>query len=187
MTLKPTPLEGVIVAESERRFDARGSFARLFSEDELRTTLGSRDIVQINHSLTRQRGSIRGLHYQNKPFAEMKLVRCLHGHVWDVAIDLRAGSPTFLQSYAIELTPENTRMLIVPEGCAHGFQALAPDSELLYLHTAPYCAEAEAGIAWDDARLRIAWPLAVPDGDGGLSERDRGLPGIGSDFAGLLP
>jgi dTDP-4-dehydrorhamnose 3,5-epimerase len=185
MKLRPTPLDGVIVAESLRRTDPRGSFARLFCEDDLRMALRNRRIVQINHSLTLQRGTIRGLHYQNKPFGEMKLIRCIRGHVWDVAVDLRAGSPTFLQSYAIELSPDNARMLVVPEGCAHGFQALAPASELLYLHTARHSAESEAGIAWDDERLAIAWPLAVPVGDAGLSERDRSLPPITSAFAGL--
>jgi dTDP-4-dehydrorhamnose 3,5-epimerase len=121
------------------------------------------------------------MHYQHPPHAEMKLVRCVKGGVWDVAVDLRAGSPTFLQWHAEELTPQNARMLIVPEGCAHGFQALEPDSELLYLHTAFYTPEAEGGVAHDDPRLAISWPLPVVD----LSTRDRAHPQIMPSFSGI--
>jgi dTDP-4-dehydrorhamnose 3,5-epimerase len=111
----------------------------------------------------------------------MKFVRCLRGRVWDVAVDLRAGSPTFLQWHAVELDPGTARMLVIPEGCAHGFQALEADSELLYLHTAAYAPEAEGGIRYDDPRLDIAWPKPASD----LSERDRRHPLLTHDFAGL--
>jgi dTDP-4-dehydrorhamnose 3,5-epimerase len=111
----------------------------------------------------------------------MKLVRCLHGRVWDIAIDLRARSPTRLQWYAEELTPGNARLLVVPEGCAHGFQVLEADSEILYLHTAVYAPESESGIRFDDARLGISWPLPVSD----LSQRDRQLPTLDENFGGI--
>ena len=111
----------------------------------------------------------------------MKLVRCLKGRVWDVAVDLRGGSPTFLQWHAEELSPENARMMVIPEGCAHGFQVLESDSELLYLHTAIYAPESEGGVPYDDPCLSISWPLPVAD----LSERDRRHPPINPEFIGI--
>ena len=186
MRLSPTPLAGVLVAESKIRTDPRGSFARFFCADELGASLSGRRIVQINHTRTIQRGTIRGIHYQRPPFGEMKFIRCLRGLVWDVVVDLRQASPTFLRWYAIELSPDNARMVIVPEGCAHGFQVLSPGSELLYLHTEVYAPQAEAGAAWDDPRVNIAWPLPLPERDG-LSERDRRLPRLAADFSGIRP
>jgi dTDP-4-dehydrorhamnose 3,5-epimerase len=184
MKLVSTPLGGVMVASTDIHSDARGSFARFFCEDDLASALGDRRIVQINHSRTAHRGAVRGLHYQLAPYAETKFVRCLRGAAWDVVVDLRAGSSTFLRWHAVEITAENGSMVVIPEGCAHGFQALTADSELLYLHTACFTPAAEAGIAWNDVRLNIAWPLSLPEA-GGLSERDRLLPRLGADFAGL--
>lgn len=177
----PTPLPGVFVVETTPRADSRGVFARLYCEREIQHVIGARRIVQINHSRTLAVGAVRGLHYQRAPHAEMKLVRCLKGRVWDVAVDLRSGSPTFLQSHGVELTPGNTRMLVVPEGCAHGFQVLEAESELLYLHTAAYMPEAEGGVRWDDPRLDLAWPLLA----GEISERDRRHPFLTTEFPGL--
>lgn len=177
----PTPIAGVLLVTSTLRQDERGSFTRLFCETELAPVLAGRRIAQVNHSRTRQRGAIRGLHYQRPPHAEVKFVRCLKGRVWDVVVDLRAGSPTFLRWHAQELDAAGWRMLVVPEGCAHGFQALEADSELLYLHTAAYAPEDEAGVRFDDARLAIAWPLPPAD----LSERDRSLPPLDPGFQGL--
>lgn len=184
MNLARTPLPGLLVAESQIRADGRGTFARLFCKDDLAAALEGRDIVQLNHSCTRQRGTIRGLHYQRPPHAEMKFVRCLRGAVWDVAVDLRTGSSTFLQWHAVELSPGNARMLIVPEGCAHGYQTLEPDSELLYLHTAPYSAKSEDGVAWNDPTIAVRWPLPLPAADG-VSERDRRLAPLAQGFAGV--
>jgi dTDP-4-dehydrorhamnose 3,5-epimerase len=113
----------------------------------------------------------------------MKLVRCLKGRVWDVAVDFRHNSPTFLRWHAEELTPTNARMLVIPEGFAHGFQALEPESELLYLHTAFYTRDSEGGLRHDDPRLAIHWPLGVTD----LSPRDAAHPFINSDFSGIAP
>src|SRR3546814_6280440 len=143
--------------------------------------MGGRHIVQINHSRTTMVGAVRGMHFQSAPHAEMKLVRCLKGRVWDVAVDLRAGSPTFLRWHAQELSEDNARMLVISEGCAHGFQALEPDSELLYLHTAPYTPEVEGGLVYDDPRLAIKWPLSIAD----LSARDQQHPYLSIDFPGL--
>lgn len=178
-----TRIAGVVVAQSDRVEDERGAFMRLFCEAELAGVLGARHIAQVNHSRTAAPGAVRGMHYQRAPHAEMKLVRCLKGRVWDVAVDLRAGSPTFLRWHAEELTPGNARMLVVPEGCAHGFQALAPECELLYLHTAAYDAGAEGGVHCLDPRLAIAWPLPVT----GLSARDDSHPALDAAFAGLAP
>jgi dTDP-4-dehydrorhamnose 3,5-epimerase len=176
-----TPIQGVDVIETNPIADHRGLFTRFFCRQELGDILGFRHIVQINYSCTRASGSIRGLHFQHPPHAEMKLIRCLQGRVWDIAVDLRAGSPTFLRWHAEELTPENARMMVIPEGCAHGFQTLEPESALLYLHTAFYHPESEGGIGFKDPRLAIRWPLPAAD----LSDRDRKLPFVTNDFQGL--
>ncbi len=181
MKISATALPGVMVVTTESFTDARGAFTRWFCKHELAAVIGDRDIVQINHSRTAMVGAVRGLHYQRPPYAEMKLVRCLQGRVWDVAVDFRAGSPTFLQWHAEELTPDNARMMVIPEGCAHGFQVLEADSALLYLHTAYYTPEAEGGLRHDDARLGITWPLPVAD----LSERDRRHPPLNTDDSGI--
>lgn len=181
MKVRPTLLPGVWVVETVPHVDNRGAFARLFCERDLVEVIGRRGIVQINHSRTAAPGAIRGLHYQQAPHAEMKLVRCLKGRVWDVAVDLRRDSPTFLKWHAEELSARNARMLVVPEGCAHGFQVLDADSELLYLHTAFYTPDAEGGVRYDDPRLAISWPRPATD----LSQRDRCLPLIEPDFRGL--
>jgi len=182
MKVTQTALSGVVVVENTPFVDHRGAFARLYCEQELNEIIGARHIVQINHSQTNSIGAVRGMHYQLPPHAEMKLVRCLKGRVWDVAVDLRAGSSTFLQWHAEELGPENTRMLVIPEGCAHGFQVLAADSELLYLHTEFYTPATENGVRHDDPRLAIPWPLPIVD----LSERDRLHKPIPADFPGIL-
>ena len=144
--------------------------------------IGDRKIVQINHSRTTKPGTIRGMHYQRPPHAEMKMVRCLRGRVWSVAVDLRQGSPTFLQWHGEELTPENRHMFVIPEGCAHGFQALAADSEILYAVTAPYRPASEGALRHDDPALSIAWPMAVS----ALSARDIAHPLLTPDFSGLI-
>ena len=177
----PTAIAGVTSIATGWVQDARGAFARLFCEQELAPWLDGRRIVQINHSLTHAVGTVRGLHFQHAPHAETKLVRCLRGRVWDVVVDLRRGSPTFLRWHAEELSAGNARMLLVPEGCAHGFQVLEADSELLYLHSAAYTASAEGGLRHDDPALAITWPLPPQ----GLSERDRQHPLLPPDFKGL--
>lgn len=183
MQIHKTAIADVNVIQTNARSDSRGAFSRFFCEKELATVIGERRIVQINHSRTAAVGAIRGLHYQRAPHAEMKLVRCIRGRVWDVALDLRKDSPTLLQWYAEELSPENGRVLVVPEGCAHGFQVLEAESEMLYLHTAFYVPEVEGGVAYDDLRINITWPLPVTE----LSEGDRYRQHLPLDFSGLIP
>jgi dTDP-4-dehydrorhamnose 3,5-epimerase len=180
--LLETPLRGVYEAESTIVRDHRGQFARLFCAEALAAAHGERPIVQINHSLTRTVGAVRGLHYQRPPRAEAKWVRCLKGRVWDVAVDLRHGSRTLLRWHGIELSAEKMNAVFIPEGCAHGFQVLEPDSELLYLHTAPYASQHEGAVRWDDPRVSIAWPLAVTE----MSERDRNHAALDKEFEGVL-
>lgn len=183
LELRSTALAGVQVAQSLAVADARGSLTRLFCENELAGVVGGRHIVQANHTRTHRVGAVRGLHLQRAPAAEMKLVRCLRGRVWDVAVDLRRHSPTFLQWHAEELSADSGLMMIVPEGCAHGFQALEADSELLYFHTAAYAPHHEAGFSCVDPALAIRWPLPVVD----LSARDAAHPLITADFNGITP
>lgn len=181
MKIRQTDLPGVMVVETDPIADHRGVFSRFYCEKELSEIIGSRRIVQINFSRTSAVGTVRGLHFQHPPHVEMKLVRCIRGRVWDVAVDLRKGSPTFLQWHAEELTPDNNYMMIIPEGCAHGFQVLEANSELLYLHTAFYTPTAEGGAPYNDPRLGIAWPLQVSD----ISLRDSLHAAIGPDFTGI--
>ena len=163
-----TPLSGLKLIERKPVGDARGFLSRLFCESELAAAGWTRGIAQINHTLTRKQGAVRGMHFQRAPHAEMKLVSCLRGAVWDVAVDLRAGSPTFLKWHAAELSADNHRALLIPENFAHGFQTLTADCELLYLHSAAYVPEAEGGLQPQDPALAIAWPLAISE----ISARD---------------
>lgn len=181
MKILDTPLAGLKIAQSVPHRDTRGAFTRLFCAEELKPVLGERQIVQINHSRTSSVGAVRGMHFQHPPHAEMKMIRCLRGRVVDVAVDVRAGSATFLQWYAQELAQDDAQMLIIPEGFAHGFQVLEPESELLYLHTAFYNPSSEGGLRHDDPRLAITWPLPPQD----LSPRDLSHPLLGADFTGV--
>jgi dTDP-4-dehydrorhamnose 3,5-epimerase len=169
-------IKGVYEIQTLLFEDNRGAFGRLFCPEELEPVWQNRPNCQINYSYTRQLGALRGLHLQLPPHAEAKLIRCLRGRVWDIAVDLRPTSPTFLSWAAVELSAQLHNAILIPEGCAHGFQVLEPDSELLYLHSAFYHPETEAGLRWDDPRLKITWPLEVTD----LSERDRQHPLLGN-------
>lgn len=182
MKIMSTPLDGVVIVETTKQGDHRGEFFRAYCQRELDSIVGERQILQINVSQTNTVGAIRGMHYQLQPQAEMKLIRCIKGKVWDVAVDLRAESKTYLQWYAEELSADTAKMLVIPEGCAHGFQVLEEDSELLYLHTAFYSPEAEGAVRYNDPRLRIQWPLDATD----ISERDRQHPLIDSNFNGIF-
>jgi dTDP-4-dehydrorhamnose 3,5-epimerase len=182
MIIHQTPITGLVMADTKVFNDERGSFARLFCEQELSSIIGHRKIVQINHSCTEALGAVRGMHFQLAPHAEMKLVRCLKGKVWDVAVDLRPHSPSYKRWYAKELSPQNAHMMVIPEGFAHGFQVLESFSELLYLHTAFYKPEAEGGLRHDDPELGIAWPLPVTD----ISERDSRHANKDASFTGII-
>ena len=176
-----TPIPDLIVVETSPIRDKRGTFSRLYCETALDSFIGDRSIVQINQSQTAKVGAVRGMHFQQPPYCEMKLVRCIKGKVWDVAIDLRAGSETFLHWHAVELSPSNSYMVVIPEGFAHGFQVLEPESELLYLHTADYNSNAENGINYSDPCLKIDWPLSITD----LSLKDRKHTFIKKEYLGI--
>lgn len=182
MNVLKTLIDGVSVVENECFSDHRGSFSRLFCDESLDSILNERKIVQINLSKTKEKGSIRGIHFQHPPFAEMKLIRCLRGKVFDVAVDLRSGSKTFLKWYAQILSPEKNNMMIIPEGCGHAFQTMEADTELLYLHTSHYEPNYEGGLLFDDPALNIEWPMVYTD----ISERDKGHPVITKIFSGIV-
>ena len=183
--MKPstTPLQGLYEIRGESVADARGRFTRLFCEQDFLAIRPGLHFSQINLSETRQQGTVRGMHYQTRPAAEAKLIRCLRGRVFDVAVDLRAGSPTFLHWHGVELAAGNDLAVFIPEGFAHGFQALTDDIELLYPHTAPWSPACEAGIRHDDPRVAVAWPLPVAL----ISDKDRGYPLIDKSFSGVRP
>ena len=140
------------------------------------------DIAQINHSITVWKGALRGMHFQYPPKAEIKIVKCLRGSVFDVLIDLRHNSPTFLQWYGETLSAENLKMMYIPQDFAHGFQTLEDNSELLYFHTEFYSPEHEEGVRYNDPMVNISWPLEVID----VSEKDRNYPLLGEDFSGIV-
>jgi dTDP-4-dehydrorhamnose 3,5-epimerase len=170
----PTLIAGVLEFVSKPFSDCRGSFLNLYRVQEpvFTEAWGGRAIAQVNLSRTEAVGSVRGLHLQAPPHSEAKLVRCLRGRVWDLAVDLRPNSPTYGQWHAVELSPAAANALLIPEGCAHGFQVLEPDSELIYLHSGTWVPEAETGVRFDDPELNISWPLPPLC----LSDRDLTLP-----------
>ena len=178
---RPSPIGGVVIVQRPRVEDARGFLTRLYSAEDFESAGVRKRIVQINHTLTNRAGAVRGMHYQKPPCAETKIVACIRGEVFDVAVDLRKGSRTFLQWHAEVLSPLNHRSLLIPEGVAHGFQTLTPDCELVYLHTAPYASWLEAGVSAVDPRLGIVWPLPISE----MSERDRSHPLLSSAFEGI--
>ena len=181
MKFNDTPLTGAFQVTTERIGDERGHLARWFCRETLRPVFGDQSVVQINHTLTLQSGALRGLHFQLQPHVEAKLVRCIRGRVWDVAVDLRQEEPTFMRWHAIELSADRMNAFYIPEGCAHGFQALTENCEMLYLHTAAYAPDHEAGLRWDDPRLGIDWPLPVTE----ISKRDQMHPYLSADFEGI--
>jgi dTDP-4-dehydrorhamnose 3,5-epimerase len=158
MEFTETPLAGAYLVDLEKRGDARGFFARFFCAREFAERGLETRFVQINNSLSGDASTLRGMHYQLPPAAEVKLVRCIAGALWDAILDLRPHSPTFGRWFAAELTADNRRMMYVPQGFAHGFLTLAPNTEALYLVSAFYAPERERGVRWDDPRFAIAWP-----------------------------
>jgi dTDP-4-dehydrorhamnose 3,5-epimerase len=178
-----TALAGLQVVQRKPLGDARGYLERMFCAEELKFLLGGRRIVQVNHTLTASRGTVRGMHFQHPPHGETKFVSCLRGEVFDVAIDLRHDSPTFLQWHGEILNAENHRTLLIPEGFAHGFQTLTDACEMLYFHTAAYRMEAEGGLDATDPTLAIRWPLPIEQ----RSARDATHPTLNNDFPGIEP
>ena len=173
-----TKISGVYEIRSNYFIDMRGSFRNIFrAEDEtFGEAWGNREIRQVNQSITKKVGVVRGLHYQLKPHSEAKLVRWLSGRIWDIAVDLRPWSKTYCKWHAVELSSSEGNALLIPEGCAHGFQVLEADSELIYLHSGQWVPKAEAGVRFDDPLLSIPWPITPT----GLSGRDLSLPLLNS-------
>ena len=181
--VRQTPLSGLHVLHRQPVGDHRGFLERLFCSDDLKSLVGDRHIAQINLTHTVRRGTTRGMHFQHPPCAEMKFVTCLRGRVFDVAVDLRRNSPTFLRWHGEVLSHDSHSALVIPEGFAHGFQTLTDDCELLYLHTAAYAAAAEGGVHPNDPKLAIRWPEPTME----LSVRDAGHPLLLDDFEGIAP
>jgi dTDP-4-dehydrorhamnose 3,5-epimerase len=169
MRFTPTPLAGAYLIDIEKRGDERGFFARAFCRDEFAQHGLVTEFVQVNDSLSAERGTLRGMHYQLEPAAEVKIVRCIAGALWDAIIDLRPGSATFGRWFGAELTADNRRMMYAPHGFAHGFITLSDNAEAFYLVSAFYAPEHERGIRWNDPRFGIAWPIAPTV----LSDKDR--------------
>ncbi|MDE2598234.1 MAG: dTDP-4-dehydrorhamnose 3,5-epimerase family protein [Rhodocyclaceae bacterium] len=180
--VSPLSLNGLALIARSRIGDNRGFLSRMFCADELAAAGWRKPIAQINHTLTTKQGAVRGMHFQLQPHAEMKLVSCLRGEVWDVAVDLRPSSPTFLQWHAERLSADNGHALLIPEGFAHGFQVLSEGAELLYCHSAHFQPQAEAGLNPLDPRLAIAWPLPIAE----MSDRDSNHPLLTPSFSGVL-
>jgi dTDP-4-dehydrorhamnose 3,5-epimerase len=181
MKIHRTPLDGLILIETAPIRDERGQFVRVFCETacaELRPNL---HWTQINVSRTSHKGSVRGMHFQYPPAAEAKLIRCIQGRVFDVAVDLRAGSPTFLHWHGVELSADGPIQFFIPEGFAHGFQTLTDDAQLLYLHTAAWNRQYEGALRHDDPALSIAWPLPVTQ----VSAKDLSTSLLDETFSGI--
>ncbi len=181
MKFIPLPLPGAYVVEPEIYSDDRGSFYRFYCADEFREIGPSKPWLQLNHSFTKDKATLRGLHYQLPPYAEIKMVKCIAGKALDVIVDLRKDSPGFLQWTSVELTADNKRMIYIPEGFAHGFQTLTDNCELIYHHSAKYMKDAEGGIRWNDPRINILWPLTPVH----ISDRDQKHPLVTGEFSGI--
>lgn len=172
MLFTETPLPGAWVIDLERHSDDRGFFARTFCAREFSKNGLATDFLQGNMSLSVTPGTLRGLHFQRAPAEETKLMRCVQGAMWDVIVDVRPSSPTYLQSFGVELSAENGRALYVPKGFAHGFQTLTPDTTALYMVDEFYMPGVEDGFRHDDPALGLDWPLAVTE----ITDKDRTWP-----------
>ena len=179
MIFKETKIPGVFVIEVERREDERGFFARQWCADEFtRVGLDPR-VAQINTARSATAGTLRGVHYQKAPHAEIKLVRCTRGAVFDVVVDLRVGNPTFCQWFGIELDDESGRMLYIPEGCGHGYLTMAMNTDLVYQTSVPYAPKSATGVRYNDPAFNIVWPGAIKV----ISTQDQNWPSFSSGGA----
>jgi dTDP-4-dehydrorhamnose 3,5-epimerase len=168
MIFEQTPLEGLYLLKPNILRDERGFFARTFCKREFAEFGFHKEFVQFNHSFNSKKGTLRGMHFQLAPFTETKLIRCVEGRVWDVAVDLRKDSKTYLKHFGIELSKENMFSILIPDGFAHGFQTLEDNSALIYHHTEYYTPNVDSGIRYNDPVLDIHWPLPVSN----ISEKD---------------
>jgi dTDP-4-dehydrorhamnose 3,5-epimerase len=181
MNFTELPLKDSYLISLNQVADNRGWFARTYCKDEFAEIGHKKEWVQLNHSVSYKKGTIRGIHYQLPPFTEVKLVRCIAGAIFDVIVDIRRGSATFLKWYGIELSAKNRKMIYIPEGFAHGFQTLSDNCELIYHHTECYVPDIEKGLRFDDTALNIDWPLKVSE----ISDRDKNQPNIDHNFNGI--
>jgi dTDP-4-dehydrorhamnose 3,5-epimerase len=181
MIFTETILKGSFTIDLNAFEDERGWFARTFCKEEFKKIGYDGEWVQLNHSFTKQKGTIRGMHFQTPPFAEIKLVRCIAGAAFDVIVDIRKGSPTFLHWVGVELSAKNSKMIYIPEGFAHGFQAMEDNTELIYHHSAFYKPNVEGGLKYDDPKLNINWPFEAWN----ISERDRNHTLLTNNFIGI--
>jgi dTDP-4-dehydrorhamnose 3,5-epimerase len=181
MQFRKTPLVGAYLVELEKCGDERGFFARLFCEKEFGAAGLETRFVQANNSLTLKKGVLRGLHYQLPPAAEVKVVRAIRGALWDVIVDLRPGSFSYLKWFGAELSEDNRSMLYIPRGFGHGFITLTDNVEACYLHSAFYSPEAERGLRWNDPAVGIEWPLQPRE----MSDKDCKWPDLNSEFHGV--
>jgi dTDP-4-dehydrorhamnose 3,5-epimerase len=181
MNFIPTNALGCFIIEPQIIYDERGYFMESFNELKFQVGVGQKiNFVQDNQSFS-TKGVLRGLHYQSNPYADMKIVTCIRGKIFDVIVDLRKNSKTFLNFIEIELSEYNNESVLIPEGFAHGFQTLINDCELIYSHTAKYCKKYENGLRYDDPRLNINWPLKPYN----ISDRDLKFNYINENYVGL--
>lgn len=181
ITFSETYIKGPQVVNLTPFADERGWLARIFCESTYASIITNKSVVQINQSFTKNKGTVRGMHYQIAPFAETKIIKCIKGKVFDVFVDLRKNSETFLSWFGLELSDYNNTMIIIPEGFAHGFQTLEDNTELLYLHTSHYNPQAEAGLRFDDPLINIDWILTPKN----LSSRDKDFRFLNQSFKGI--
>ncbi len=176
-----TSLSGAYIIELEPFIDERGFFARTFCKREFKQIHHTKEFVQFNHSMTSIRGTLRGMHYQVPPNTEIKLIRCIRGKVFDVIIDIRKHSPTFLKHFSLILSEDNMKMIYVPEGFAHGFQTLEDNSQMIYHHSGYYTPQNERGLNYNDPCFKIHWPLPPIN----MTTKDQNYPLIDNNFKGI--
>lgn len=178
MKFNKTEINDIYVIEPEPFIDHRGKFYRVYCENELKQIGHRKKIVNINASITKEKGSIRGMHFQYPPKTEIKIVKCISGSIFDVAIDLRENSLTYLKWFGEILSDENMKMMYVPEGFAHGFQSLQDNVEIIYFVTEFYSPESEGGVRYNDPTVGVKWPIEITD----ISEKDKKQPLIDENF-----
>jgi dTDP-4-dehydrorhamnose 3,5-epimerase len=177
----PTSLDGLYKIERKLIEDSRGFLSRIFCSVDFQQIGFTKPIVQMNHTLTYNQGVIRGMHYQKYPHKEAKILTCIHGEIFDVVVDLRKDSPTFLEWHSEVLSANNQKSLFIPEGFAHGFQSLSNECNLIYMHSNYFSSDSEAAVNALDPRLAIPWPIKITE----MSDRDKTHPMISSRFKGI--
>lgn len=181
MIIENVGIDGLKLITPEPFCDERGYFSRIFCQKEMAEIKENLVIAQVNNSFTKKKGSVRGMHFQYPPHAEIKVVRCVRGSIFDVGVDIRKDSPTFLKWHGEVLSAENQKMLVIPEGFAHGFQTLEDDCEIIYFNTAFYSKESESTISYKDPKIGIKWLEAITV----VSEKDQNHPYLNDSFEGV--